>query len=200
MNRKNIIYLAISVLSIALLVFIIVQISFIKQPEKKLLSASWTYNYGSIEDMTQASDFIGFIRVIKDVKNFEVQGIPQILFDTEVIIPILGADKGDNISIIMTGQKSKDQIIEIADDPLLEPDEEFLIFGKRNDDGTVTVLSGSQGRLEYKDNKLNSLQFVKSQVMNSNEHSNIKVNNENADKVIEQIKKVLDNKDHAINQ
>ncbi|MDP4090758.1 MAG: hypothetical protein Q8930_16025 [Bacillota bacterium] len=53
---------------------------------------------------------------------------------------------------------------EIADDPLPDIDGEYLIFAKHNDDGSYTPLSGSQGRYDYKDGSISSLNYTHSGV------------------------------------
>lgn len=92
------------------------------------------------------------------------------------------------MSICMTGGETEDNIIEIADDPLLQIGDEILVFCKENPDGTYQIISGPQGRLIYDNGKLNSLNVANTQVKNANSFSNIVVKNAEADTLIAEIK------------
>jgi hypothetical protein len=52
----------------------------------------------------------------------------------------------------------------MSDDPLMKKEDQYIIFAKSNADGTFTVLGGSQGRMQYKDGKVSSLNMVNEQV------------------------------------
>ena len=90
----------------------------------------------------------------------------------------------------MSGGKMDQRIVEIIDDPLLVPGQEFLVFTQKNDDGTYSILGGPAGRLEHKDGKLNSMQLVNPRVKDNNKSMNIKIENYDADQLISEIRKI----------
>lgn len=120
----------------------------------------------------------------------QLDGIPLSTFEVEVVESIYGCENEDSFSIRMTGAQVDNKKIEIIDDPLLEKGQEFLVFAAKNDNGTYRILSGPQGRLEYKDGKLNSLQFVNENVRDNNKVMTLNIQNEDAKTVIERIKGV----------
>lgn len=160
--------------------------------EVSYLSASWDYNYADINEISKASDLIALIRVNKQISEVEKNKLPFSIFEVEVIEPVYGCDVGDTISIYMTGGNINGKKLEIEDDPLLEKGQEFLVFTQKNNDGTYKILSGPQGRLEYKDKKLNSLQVVNDRVKQSNKSMNIKIENKDSELLINEIKKIVE--------
>lgn len=156
--------------------------------ETEYLSASWNYNYRDIEEISQASDLIALVK-IEDVENMVVEnGVPFTIYSAEVITPIYNTTESGNLLIYMTGGETDEKIIEIIDDPLLQADDEILVFCKLSPDGTYQIISGPQGRLVYHDGKLNSLNAVNTRVAQANTFSNIRVQNADADELIDEIK------------
>lgn len=156
--------------------------------ETEYLSASWSYNYGDIKEISQASDLIALVTV-KGIKDTTIeQTIPYTTYSVEVKTPIYNSKENQQFSIYMTGGETEDKILEIADDPLLQSGDEILVFCKENPDGTYQILSGPQGRLIYTDGKLNSLNVVNTKVMEANSYSNITVKNADANTLISEIK------------
>lgn len=193
MNKK-IIFTTISMVCI-LAIYIITSFFLNKnkpEPEVTYVSASWDYNYGDVNEISNASDLIALIRVSKLISVERNAGLPFSTFEAEVIKPVYGCEAGDKISIVMTGGKTDKRIVEIIDDPLLVSDQEFLVFTQKNDNGTCTILGGPAGRLEYKNGKLNSLQLVNRRVKDNNKSMNIKIENYDADQLINEIKKIKD--------
>lgn len=192
MNKK-IIYTTITMVCI-LAIYIITSIFLSKnksESEVTYLSASWDYNYGDVNEISNASDLIALIHVNK-LSSEKVDIIPYSFFEVEVIKPVYGCETGEKISIFMTGGKIDNRIVEIIDDPLLVSDQEFLVFTQKNDDGTYSILGGPAGRLEHKDGKLNSIQLVNPRVKDNNKSMNIKIENYDADQLISEIKKIMD--------
>lgn len=192
MNKK-IIYTTITMVCI-LAIYIITSIFLSKnksESEVTYLSASWDYNYGDVNEISNASDLIALIQVNKLISE-KVDIIPYSFFEVEVIKPVYGCETGEKISIFMTGGKIDNRIVEIIDDPLLVSDQEFLVFTQKNDDGTYSILGGPAGRLEHKDGKLNSIQLVNPRVKDNNKSMNIKIENYDADQLISEIKKIMD--------
>lgn len=193
MKRRRLVML----LSFIMLISLTTGILFLKdkmnndQQEVQYLSASWPYNYSNLEEISKASDLIALIKVEGVSKSYETRGIPVTEYKVQVLNPIYGTDE-TQFTLFMTGREDKDKKIEIKDDPLPYADEEFLVFCKQNADGTITVLSGPQGRLVYTDGKLNSLNAVKENAMEINSSSSIQIVNEDAETIIAQIKSYVE--------
>lgn len=187
MNRRRLMM----VLSLIMLISLTTGILFLKDKEIQYLSASWPYNYSNLEEISKASDLIALIKVEGVSKSYETRGIPVTEYKVQVLEPIYGTDETQLI-LFMTGREDKNKKIEIKDDPLPHADEEFLVFCKQNADGTITVLSGPQGRLVYTDGKLNSLNAVKENEMAINSSSSIQIVNEDAETIIAQIKSYVE--------
>lgn len=192
MKNKKIIY---AVTSFALIAVVGITGFFLTSQsadkEVQYLNASWTYNYKDIKEITLSSDFVALVRVENEIKNYKDSGIPFTEFNVKVIEPVYGADLGENFTIVMTGANTADSIVEVKDDPLLEANQEYFIFGRQNKDGTITILSGPQGRLEYTNGKLNSLQVNNSRVREANPNMNINIVDANVDELINEIKTVI---------
>jgi|LFRM01.2.fsa_nt_gb hypothetical protein len=180
--------------SIAVLVLIAVVISStflgnnFNKKETEFLSASWFYNYRDIEEISQASDAIALIKVDGVVDSYDVQDIPITEYKVDVVTSVYNTNKGDTFTIVMTGKETNDKIIEVNDDPLLQKGEEFLVFCKKNTDGTYRIISGPQGRLAHSNGKLSSLNAVDARVKAENPYSNITVVNADVNELISQIK------------
>lgn len=162
--------------------------------EKKTeyLSASWSYNYSDIEEMSKNSDLIALVTVQKKESMIVQDEIPYTIYSVRVNTPVYNSEKNQIFSIYMTGGETEEKIIEIEDDPLLKPNEKMLIFCKKNPDGTYQILNGSQGRLIYADGKLNSLNVTNAtRVRQANSFSNITVRNADADMMIQEIKEYI---------
>lgn len=160
------------------------------------LSASWEYNYKDIEEISEASDFIALVKVDCIEDSFTDTGIPYTEFKVDIVTPIYNAEEGESVTILMTGGETKDEIIEIEDDPLLQPGDEILIFCQQNTNDTYRIISGPQGRLVYNNGELNSLNIVNERVKKANSSSNITIKNEDANELIRQVKKYT-NKTHS---
>lgn len=152
------------------------------------MNASWGYNYRDIEEIAKASDLIALVHVNGVENTFIENEIPYTTFSVSVITPIYNTNKDDEFIIYMTGGETEKQILEFADDPLLQKNDEILVFCKKNTDGTYRIISGPQGRLIYENGKLNSLNVINEQVRTANSSSNIMVKNANVDDLITEIK------------
>ena len=153
MKKKILILAGIIILVIAAVVCIWVKKN---QPEKVYMSASWMCGYANVESLAEDSDLIALIHVNKLSKSME-GSIPASVYEATVMDGIWGCEKGESLLIYMTGGKMGKQIFEVKSDPLMKKGQEFLIFARKNEDGTCTVLGGPQGRLVYNNGMLNSL-------------------------------------------
>lgn len=112
------------------------------------MHASWCDYYGGIEDLCKAENLDLIARVkIDNGKQEDKNGLMMTTFAANVEELIYGSDE-DIVNIIMTGGVDHDNktIYEISDDPLMQKDDEFIIFARKNESGTYTVLGGPQGR------------------------------------------------------
>lgn len=162
--------------------------------EKVSLSASWAYNYGSVQELAKSCDLAAYV-TIKDMKpdnRYSSYGITTTIYTAEISESIYGEQKGD-IQIIMTGgiRDSEKKIYEVTDDPLMQINDEYFIFAKKNEDGTYTILSGSQGRFEIVDETVYSLNVCNDQVKKSNLDSNIKIDGQSKEEFYTQIKDIV---------
>ncbi|MCH5275931.1 MAG: hypothetical protein J1E65_08820 [Lachnospiraceae bacterium] len=158
------------------------------EKEIQYLSASWSYNYSGIEELSVSSDLIALVKVSGIEDTVIEVGIPYTTFAVEVVTPVYNTVEGDRFTIYMTGGETEDKVVEIADDPLLQVGDEILVFCKENPDGTYQILSGSQGRLVYEDGKLNSLNAMDTRIAQANVYNNVKVANADAETLIAEIK------------
>lgn len=159
---------------------------------KVTMNASWSYNYRDIQELTEKSDLIAVVSIVGGTETTDSQGPVMTLYDAKITELILG-DETEDIKILMTGGIVEGQkvIFEIADDPLMAKGDEYLIFARRNESGTYTVLSGSQGRFTIEDGYVYSLNISNNQVREANLHSNIKVNGEDKDSFFAKIKSYI---------
>lgn len=176
------------------LVFTIIAVGIISnsfktsKKEIKSLSASWTYNYADIEELSKNSDLIALVKVDGAKNTEETNGILFTEFKVDIIESIYNAENMESFVIYMTGGENDDLIMEITDDPLMQSDEEFLVFCQKNSDGTYTILSGQQGRLVYENGVVNSLNVTNSKVREANPYSNIEIQNADYKELVEEIK------------
>lgn len=173
------------------------------QPEKVYMSASWMYGYADVEDLADNSDLIALVHVNRLSQSIDGR-VPASIYEVTVLDGILGCEKGDILSVYMTGGRKGDQIFEIKSDPLMKKGQEFLIFAGKNQDGTCTVLGGPQGRLVYSKGMLNSLKYTKLPYMNTKGNPDqaeiskfdgvVDVQNESMEEIKGKINSVLQNK------
>ena len=112
------------------------------------MNASWTYHYGSIKELCEADSLDLIARVkIGDGRQEDKNGFMMTVFTAKVEELIYGSCE-DSVEIIMTGGVDHDAeiIYEISDDPLMQKGDEYIIFARKNESGTYTVLGGPQGR------------------------------------------------------
>lgn len=112
------------------------------------MHASWTYSYGSIKELCEADslDLIARVKIGDGIRGNN-NNIIMTVFTAEVEEMIYGSDE-DIVNIVMTGGVDHDAkiIYEISDDPLMQKGDEYIIFARKNESGTYTVLGGPQGR------------------------------------------------------
>ena len=112
------------------------------------MNASWSVHYNGIEGLCKAEnlDLIARVKIGDGIQENRI-GLNMTVFTAEVEDLIYGS-REDNVDIIMTGWVDHDTktIHEISDDPLMKKGDEFIIFARKNESGTYTILGGPQGR------------------------------------------------------
>ena len=162
--------------------------------EKVPLTASWAYNYESVEELAKNCDLAANVSITgwKDNDKYERYGVNIIIYTAKIQESLFGEQEG-TIRIVMTGkidEKNK-KIYEITEDPLMNINDSFFIFARLNEDGTYTILSGPQGRFEIIDDMVYSLNVCNEQVAKSDLGSNIIVNKQPKDEFYAQIKEAI---------
>ncbi len=144
-----------------MIITLVVSLGFVKKnnmsPEKVYLHASWANYYETFAELKAESDIIAVVE-IKEVKNqYTVGDIPMTNFLTVVSEPIYGVEDSEEVVVVQTGGIINNQLFQIEDDPLMTPGEKYLIFGEKNDLGTITILGGPQGRYSYSEGKITNI-------------------------------------------
>ena len=171
--------------------------SIVEESEKELqlLQASWSTNYGTLENIVNESDVIALIEVtgIESVSNLN-SGVPMTVFNSTVSNGILGTSYGQELRILQTGGETDTHIIEFEDDPLLETGEKYLIFAKNNGDGTVRILGGPQGRLVYENEQFTSLDLANARMRSTGVDTlSLNISNKDAQSLYDEIEMYLNN-------
>lgn len=158
--------------------------------EKVIMHASWSYGYGSIEEMAKTGDIVAIVK-ITGTESRPDSGINFTNYTADVKQLIRGNDEKE-IKIHMTGGIDEEQkvIYELGDDPLMQIGDEFLIFARKNQDGTYTILSGPQGRYEIKDNRVYPLNSSTVTVKSPKQRSEITIDGETTEEFIEFVQSI----------
>ncbi len=161
-----------------------------EQYQKVTMFASWSYGYASIEEMAKTSDIVAIVK-ITGTESKPDSGIHFTNYIADVKQLIRGNDEKE-ITIYMTGGIDEEQkvIYELGDDPLMQIGDEFLIFARKNQDGTYTILSGPQGRYEVKDNCVYPLNDSTVLVKSLKQRSEITADGEPIEEFIEFVQSV----------
>ena len=157
--------------------------------EKVTMRVSWTYNYKDVQELAANSDLIAYVSITA-MESYTENGVVKTKYQAKVLDEIYG-EKARAVEIIMTGGIVDQTIHEVEDDPLMDAKEAFLIFARKNESGTYTILSGPQGRFVVTDNKVYSLNVADDQVARANQFSNISVNGVDFDLFVSEIQSYL---------
>ena len=174
-----------------------------KQDNVTYFHASWAESYSNFDDLVDESEIIAVVDVQDITEKYYLldSNIPFTEFKAEVVYAVKGVQKKEVITILQTGMSNKESTFEIKDDPLIQIGTEYLIFGARNEDGTIRVLGGPQGRYVYNDGTISSLAYnSKNKKLFSRDanysvseeyswiESNLLINNVDAEVFLEQLK------------
>lgn len=165
-----------------------------KNYDKVELSASWSYNYADVADLARNSDLIALVSIQEPEKDgsYKISSIRMTQFPAAVVERYYGEEEQE-IKIVMTGgiDESEKKIYEIADDPLMKAEEEYLIFARKNEDGTYTILGGPQGRFVLEDGKVYSLNVANEQVKKADPNASFRVDGVEKADFLEEIAKAV---------
>ncbi len=159
--------------------------------EKVSMHASWEYAYKDIEELTDSSDLIARVR-ITDGEKIDRNGITMTEFSANVEDLILGSGE-ETVDILMTGgiNHNTKQIFEISDDPLMQTDDEFIIFARKNTSGTYTVLGGPQGRFVIDNDLVYPLSHIASRSVEINAQNSADNSGKNIDDFISEVRSYI---------
>lgn len=135
--------------------------------ETETISLSWD-SYKDDEELTKDSDLIALVKVDKVENTFVKDDLPYTTFSMHVLSPVWGTETDTAFLINMIGGEIDGRRVEVLDDPLMKPGEEYLVFCKKNTDGTYQILGGPHGRMVYMDERLTSLNLVYDRVDKAN--------------------------------
>lgn len=170
-NKKMQFVICATVLSLAIVVFAGVKLmsKSNRDSEKKVdlpvtyITVDWAIGYADIDDVTDNSDIIAVVKITG--VNKEKNDVSQMTYYNATIKQsILNSKNETNIVIPFTGVNNNTEHDVVLEDPLPDIGDEYLIFAKQNEKGTYTILSGCQGRYEYKNGIVNSLNYTHSTV------------------------------------
>lgn len=163
--------------------------------EKIPLTASWSYNYGSVRELAESCDLAAYVKITgrDDDDKYKSIGVNMTIYTAEIQESLFGQKEG-TIRIVMTGKIDDEEkkVYEIVDDPLMKSGDEFFVFARANENGTYTILSGPQGRFEIIDNKVYSLNVSNEQVAKNNPWTNITVDKQPKEDFYTEIKEYVD--------
>ncbi|RAQ29907.1 hypothetical protein DPQ25_06390 [Hydrogeniiclostridium mannosilyticum] len=122
---------------------------------RQVMHASWAKGYASVEELMADTDFAGLIEVtgVVRVENSGAHlsegsmAMPATVFSARVLDAAAGGQT--ELEIYMTGERTDEEVFELADDPLMASGEKWFIFARQNDNGTHTILTGPCGRFAY---------------------------------------------------
>jgi hypothetical protein len=157
----------------------------------KYLHASWNCNYADIEEISEYSDLVAVVEVEDKIKDYDINKIPFTEYSLKIIDSISDSSLGEeNLNVIMTGVQNEKKHVEVIDDPLMKKNDQYLLFLRKNDDGTYKILGGPCGRLVYdSDNKtVTSLCIKDEKVKKANPNINLRVDDEKVNSIRDKIK------------
>ena len=127
---------------------------------KSYIITDYAMAYGNLQELTADSNLIALVEIENVASRDVSSNIPSTVFSARVLKPIYNIKKGKEIQIYMSGGWSDGRIAEEVLNPLMKSGERYLVFCRKNADGTYTILGGPQGRFVYEDGKLSSLDIA----------------------------------------
>lgn len=129
----------------------------VKDEQYVWISGCQAYRYKSIEELAQSSDIIAIVKVKGLKETYFNSGSMTSVFQVSVMKPLYGCDQRDKFILNMDGGRKNGVFYEVSGDPLLQKGEEYLVFARHHDNGTISTLGGPQGRFVYVKGKISML-------------------------------------------
>ncbi len=159
--------------------------------EKVSMHASWAYNYGGVKGLceTDELDLVARVKIGEGIQDNK-SGIMTTVFTATVEDLIYGSGE-ETVNVVMTGgvDHKEKTIFEISDDPLMQNGDEFIIFARKNESGTYTVLGGPQGRFVIDNDLVYPMSSCSSQAMQINDSAD--ATGKNIDDFIREVKSYI---------
>ena len=150
--------------------------------------ASWAMAYPDIESLVAESELIAVVEAAS-------QSNKAARTEVKVIDAVYGCENDETFEIQQTGALIDSIRQEVYDAPLLDKGKQYLIFARRNDHGTVTILGGPQGCFCYEDGEISSLMYgVARMRLLQRSGFSIDLKDENYDGLRKQIENALETK------
>ncbi|MFR8001808.1 MAG: hypothetical protein ACLU62_02680 [Hydrogeniiclostridium sp.] len=112
------------------------------------ISASWHKSYNSIEALAADSDLIALVEITDEERVEQHESLYFTISTANVLETVYSTEDVETVEIYQTGCRTDTELIQIAEDPLMNEGEKWFIFARRNEDGTYTIL-GPFGRFAY---------------------------------------------------
>ncbi len=202
-KRTALIFLSLGlILALALTAVLLIHDSSGGPNEGFIMHASWAKSYSSIQELAEASDFIGLVEIVDRGRSEEApleesgEGTPLSFstFSAKVLDGIVS--EKDTIEIFMTGRHTDKGVIQFSDDPLMSEGEKWFIFARKNDDGTYTILGGPCGRFSYneKGGTITALNLVNPAVKDAKPDNGVNLQDASLEAIKKEIQSSLDAK------
>ena len=112
------------------------------------ISANWHKSYDSIEALAADSDLIALVEITDEERVEQHESLYFTISTANVLETVYSTENVETVEIYQTGRRTDTELIQIAEDPLMNEGEKWFIFARRNEDGTYTIL-GPFGRFAY---------------------------------------------------
>ncbi len=112
------------------------------------ISASWHRSYDSIKDLAADSDLIALVEITGQERVEQHESLYFTISTADVLETAYSTENVETVELYQTGRRTDTELIQIAEDPLMNEGEKWFIFARRNEDGTYTIL-GPFGRFAY---------------------------------------------------
>ena len=98
--------------------------------------------------MAADSDLIALVEITDEERVEQHESLYFTISTANVLETVYSTEDVETVEIYQTGRRTDTELIQIAEDPLMNEGEKWFIFARRNEDGTYTIL-GPFGRFAY---------------------------------------------------
>lgn len=127
---------------------------------------SWAESYESIEEISTEADLIvvGTVEGILEVTSrlvAELRGGPYFIYYTDFAFSVEQVLKGpQDATEVMIHQTGAEGKLEVSDDPLLKPGDEYVMFLHEYETGKYYIMGGPQGRFPIIEGEVFSMDYI----------------------------------------